>query len=87
MFWHLISENDMCPNRSENALSKDHKYVMQFLDASSVCSMELLTIIAVTWEDREVTLRRKNFKNFDIYYFWTKVILTLSVSEESVLKD
>ena len=45
--------------------------------------MKLLAIIAVTWEDREVTLRRKNFENFGIYNFWTKVTLTLSVSEES----
>ena len=47
-------------NCSEDALSTVRQYVMQLLKANST-GMKLLTIIVVIWDDRNITLRRKNF--------------------------
>ena len=46
------------------------------LKVSSVRRDALLIIMAVTWDDGDVTLRKKNFKDFLICHSWTKDTLT-----------
>ena len=82
MFSHIISQTDVFPYRTENALSTDPENVITLFEASSVCRDKIVD----NYSGDLGRTRRKNFKDFDIYHSRTKGASTLGISEESFLK-
>lgn len=78
MFSHIISQTDVFPYRTENALSTDPENVIKLFEASSVCSDKIVD----NYSGDLGRTRRKNFKDFDTYHSWTKGASTLGISEE-----
>ena len=47
-FWHLISQTNMFPYRTENALLIDHEWKL-----TQFAGMKFLKVVVVTWDDRQ----------------------------------
>ena len=60
----VISQTEMLLNCSEDALSIDRQYVCSCSKQIQFAWIKLLAIVPVTWDDRDVILRKKNSKDY-----------------------
>ena len=88
MFWYLenwcvISQIEILLNCTDDVLSTDHEYVMQLLEASSVCMDKIVGSHSGDLGQPRYNIEKELHRLFDIYHSWTTVASTLGVSEKT----